>query len=96
VTHLNIADAFNHRVEGFVPTDRNEHTVLAEQRLFGAAGCGEDVVLGEAFGAELAAVDRVVRVAADGDGLVVAHAEEHAATDRAVAARGLDPLFRNA
>ena len=73
---LNIADAFDHSVEGFVPGDGNEHTVLPKQRLFGAARSGEDVVLGEALGAELAAIDGVVRVAADGDRLVVAHAEQ--------------------
>jgi hypothetical protein len=39
------------------------------------------VVLGEALGAELAALT-VIRAAADGDGLVVAHAEQHATTDR--------------
>ncbi len=96
VTLLDVQNALDHGVEGLVPGDWNEHAVLAEQRLFGAAGSGEDVVFGEAFGAELAAVDGVVRVAADGDGLVVAHAEEHAAADRAVAAGGLDPLFRDA
>ena len=74
----------------------SKHTVLAQERLLGAAGCVEDVVLGEALGAELAAIDGMVRVSADGDGLVVAHADEHAAADRAVAAGGLDPLVRDA
>ena len=79
------------RVEGFVPGDGHELAVLAQERLFGAAGRVEDVVLAEALGAELAAVDGMVGIAADGDGLVVADADEHAAADRAVAAGGLDP-----
>ena len=70
--------------------------VLAQERLFGAAGGVEDVVLGEALGAELAAIDGMVGIAAYGDGLVVAHADEHAAADGAVAAGGLDPFLRDA
>ena len=53
------------------------------------------MVLGEALGAELAAVDWMVRVAPCGDGLVVAYAQKHAASDRAVAAGGLDPSLRD-
>ena len=53
-------------------------------------------MLGEALGAELAAIDGMVGVAAYGDGLVFAHADEHAAADGAVAAGGLDPFLGDA
>src|ERR1700677_2351953 len=96
VTLLDVQNAFDHGVEGFVPGDRNEHTVFAKERLSSASGSGEDVVFGEALGAEFAAVDGVVWIAADSDSLVVAYAEQHAAADGAVAACGLDPLFWNA
>jgi hypothetical protein len=49
------------------------------------------VVLAEALGAELAAVDGVIGIAAHGDGFVVFDADEHAAADGAIAAGGFDP-----
>ena len=96
VSQLDVAEAFDHGVEGLIPGDWCENAVLAEKGLLGATWCGEDVVLGEALGAELAAVNRVIWIAACGDGLVVAHAQKHAATDGTVATGGLDPLLRNA
>ena len=49
------------------------------------------VVLGQALRAQPAAVDRVVGVALHGDGPAVAHAEQHPAADRAVAAGRAHP-----
>ncbi len=62
----------------------------------GAAGGVEDVVFAEALGAELAAVDGVVGIAAHGDGFAVLDADQHAAADGAVAAGGLDPVVGDA
>ncbi len=71
-------------------TGSSDAVFAQERRAWRGRGV-EDVVLAEALGAELAAVDGVVRVAAGGDGLAVFDADEHAAADRAVAAGGLDP-----
>src|SRR4051812_25273637 len=48
-------------------------------------------MFGEPFRTEHAAVDRMIRVAADADGAVVLDADEHPASDRAVSARRRDP-----
>ncbi len=45
----------------------------------------------ETFGAEFAAVDGVVGIAAGGDGFAILDADEHSAADGAVSAGGLDP-----
>jgi hypothetical protein len=95
VALLNVTEAMDHGIEGFVPGDGSEDAIFAKQRLFGAPRCSEDVMLGEPLGAELAAVDGMIRVPACRDRLVVSHADEHAAADRTVAAGGLDPLLRN-
>src|SRR5689334_11874490 len=54
------------------------------------------MVLREAFGAELAAIDRMIGIAADGDRAVVACADQHAAADRAIAAGGAGPAIGDA
>ena len=91
VALLDGGKVFDEGVESFVPRDRNEVAVLAQERLPGAAGVVEDVMLAETLRAELAKVDGVVGVAANGDGLAVLDADQHAAANGAVAAGGLDP-----
>ena len=57
---------------------------------------GDRLVLGQALRAQPAAVDRVVGVALHGHGPPVAHAEQHAAADRAVPARRAHPAVDGA
>src|SRR5262245_40784610 len=55
----------------------------------------QHLVLREAPRAEQAAIDRMIRIAADRDRAAVADADEHAATDRAVAAGRRHPALGN-
>ena len=82
--------------ERFVPADGNQLAVLAQQRLRSAARRIQNVVFAQSLGAELAAIHGVLRIAAHRDGFAVLHADQHAATNRAVSASGLDPLLGNA
>ena len=95
-TPLNTGDSFHHRVQRLIPGDGLELAVLPQQRRLRAAGRAERVVLGQALGAQLAAVHRMVGVAARGHGFAVLDADQHAAADRAVAARRLHPRVRKA
>jgi hypothetical protein len=81
---LELAD---HPVERGVP----RRGLAVEQRGPQAPGSIDRQVLGEALRAEAPAVHRMVRVALHGDRLVVAHADQHAAADGAVAARRAHP-----
>lgn len=91
VLRLDGADAPDHGVDGFLPGDGDKGAVLAEEGCGGTAGGGENVVFGKAFGAELAAVDGVIWVAASCDGFAIAGADEHATADGAVATGGGGP-----
>ena len=96
VPGLHDADALDHGVERLVPRDGFQLAILAQQRMRGAARSIENVVFAEALGAKLAAIYRVVGIAACRDCLAILHADQHAAADRAIAASGLHPPLGDA
>ena len=99
VLPLEHGDAFDHGIERLVPRHWNQRRATApfsQHGLGGAARCRDDVVLAQAFGTELAAIDRVVRITACGHRLALARAHQHAAAHGAVAAGGLGPGVGNA
>ena len=95
MARLDVGDAGDHGLERLVPGNGYQHAIFPEQRDAGTAGAGKNVVLAQPFRAELAAIDRMVRVAARCYGLAALDADQHAAADRAVAARGLHPRVGN-
>src|SRR6185436_12975468 len=88
--------ARDHRAECAIPRDRQEASILLEQRRARAAFGVEGVMFREPFRAEHAAIDWMGGVAADADRSPVTDADEHAAAHRAVPARGGDPRFGGA
>ena len=90
---LHLAKSLHQRIDRFVPTDASELTVLAQQRIFGAVFGVDCVVLGQAFGAELAEVHRMIWIAAYADHFAVPHAQLHSAADRAVSAGAVHPVI---
>ena len=90
---LHLTKSLHESVDGFVPTNASELAIFAQQWILGAVFSVDCVVLGQAFGAELAEVDRVIGVAADADHFAVAHTQLHSAANRAVSAGTVHPAI---
>ena len=90
---LHLTKSLHKSIDGFVPTNASELAIFAQQWIPGAVFSVDCVVLGQAFGAEFAGVDRVIGVAAYADHFAVAHTQLHSAANRAVSAGTVDPMI---
>jgi hypothetical protein len=77
---LHCPKAFSHCADRFVPGHPCQLSIFPQQRIQRATLGLDRVVLGQAFRAQLPAIHRMFRIAANGHNLVLAHAQLHSAT----------------